>query len=126
MPLSQIAGVIITGIAPLRWLRANKQLDALFTCTGPGRALLIGLAFGFGWTPCVGPIRAVILALAASQAALGQGVAFLALYSLASGSNFQRRTPDQRPSLLGRRAAPFVPAHNPQRAWQCGEIRQEC
>ena len=87
--LSQLAGVIIvafglhlTGLVPLGWLRANKQVDALFTHGGPARAFLIGLAFGFGWTPCVGPILAAILALAASEATLGRGAAFLALYSL--------------------------------------------
>jgi cytochrome c-type biogenesis protein len=87
--LSEVAGVIIivfglhlTRLVPLRWLYANQQLDALFRNKGPWGAFLIGLAFGLGWTPCVGPVLAGILALAASEATLGKGVALLSLYSL--------------------------------------------
>src|SRR5579864_6237112 len=89
--LSQVAGVIIivfglhlTRLMPLKWLYANQQLDALFRNKGPWGAFLIGLAFGFGWTPCVGPVLAAILALAASEATLAKGVALLAT-SLAVG-----------------------------------------
>jgi cytochrome c-type biogenesis protein len=42
----------------------------------------MGFAFGFAWTPCVGPILAGILALAASEATLQKGITFLGLYSL--------------------------------------------
>ena len=87
--LSQVAGVIIivfglhlTRVVPLRWLYANRQLDALFRNKGAWGAFLVGLAFGLGWTPCVGPVLAGILALAASEATLGKGVALLSLYSL--------------------------------------------
>ena len=87
--LSQVAGLIIivfglhlTRLVPLRWLYANRQVDALFRNKGPWGAFLIGLAFGLGWTPCVGPVLAGILALAASEATLGKGVALLSLYSL--------------------------------------------
>jgi len=87
--LSEIAGVVIvafglhlTRIVPLRWLYASQQLAAGVHRAEPWRALLIGFAFGFGWTPCVGPILAAILALAASEATLARGVGLLALYSL--------------------------------------------
>jgi cytochrome c-type biogenesis protein len=87
--LSQVAGAVmvlfglhLTGVVPLRWLYVTQQLDGLFQTKGPWGAFLIGLAFGFGWTPCVGPILATILALAASEATLGKGVALLSLYSL--------------------------------------------
>jgi cytochrome c-type biogenesis protein len=87
--LSQVAGVIIivfglhlTRLVTLKWLHAYKQLDALFGNRGPWGAFLMGAAFGFGWTPCVGPILAAILALAAAEATLGRGVALLSLYSL--------------------------------------------
>ncbi len=49
---------------------------------------LIGLAFAFGWTPCIGPILATILTLAASQESLGYGVALLTTYSLGLGIPF--------------------------------------
>jgi cytochrome c-type biogenesis protein len=87
--LSQVAGIIIivfglhlTRLVPLRWLYANRQLDALFRNKGPWGAFLIGIAFGLGWTPCVGPVLAGILALAASEATLAKGIALLSLYSL--------------------------------------------
>lgn len=51
-------------------------------------AFVIGLAFGFGWTPCIGPILAVILAIAASTDSVGQGTALLAIYSAGLGVPF--------------------------------------
>ena len=47
-----------------------------------GGAFLIGFAFAFGWTPCVGPILAVILGFAAEQDSVFKGIALLAIYSL--------------------------------------------
>ena len=49
---------------------------------------VLGLAFAFGWTPCIGPILATILAIAASQESLASGVALLATYSLGLGIPF--------------------------------------
>ncbi|MDR3498882.1 MAG: cytochrome c biogenesis protein CcdA [Parvibaculum sp.] len=49
---------------------------------------VLGLAFAFGWTPCIGPILATILAIAASQESLHAGVALLATYSLGLGIPF--------------------------------------
>ncbi len=51
-------------------------------------AYLIGLAFAFGWTPCVGPILATVLAVAANEASLGAGVRLLTAYSLGLGIPF--------------------------------------
>ncbi len=48
----------------------------------PWGAFVIGFAFAFGWTPCVGPIFAVILGLAAAQNSVAKGIALLAIYSL--------------------------------------------
>lgn len=49
---------------------------------------IIGLAFAFGWTPCIGPILAAVLTLAASEASLGRGVQLLFVYSLGLGIPF--------------------------------------
>ena len=49
---------------------------------------LIGLAFAFGWTPCVGPILATVLTVAANEASLGTGVKLLTVYSLGLGIPF--------------------------------------
>ena len=51
-------------------------------------AYLIGLAFAFGWTPCVGPILATVLAVAANEGSLGAGVRLLTAYSLGLGVPF--------------------------------------
>jgi cytochrome c-type biogenesis protein len=51
-------------------------------------AFLVGLAFAFGWTPCIGPILAGILAIAASQNTIWQGIHLLAVYSLGLGVPF--------------------------------------
>ncbi len=49
---------------------------------------MIGAAFAFGWTPCIGPILAAILALAAQKGTVGSGVLLLAVYSLGLGLPF--------------------------------------
>jgi cytochrome c-type biogenesis protein len=51
-------------------------------------AYVMGLAFAFGWTPCIGPILAVILAIAASEATVTKGAGLLAVYSLGLGIPF--------------------------------------
>ena len=51
-------------------------------------AYVMGLAFAFGWTPCIGPILAVILAVAASEATVAKGAGLLAVYSLGLGIPF--------------------------------------
>jgi cytochrome c-type biogenesis protein len=50
--------------------------------------LLFGLVFAFGWTPCIGPILAGILAIAGSQQTVFQGIILLAVYSLGLGVPF--------------------------------------
>ncbi|WP_020177279.1 cytochrome c biogenesis CcdA family protein [Methyloferula stellata] len=62
-------------------LEVNKPL-------GLWGAYVLGLAFAFGWTPCIGPILAAILAVAASQETLGKGAGLLAVYSLGLGVPF--------------------------------------
>jgi cytochrome c-type biogenesis protein len=49
---------------------------------------IMGLAFGFGWTPCIGPILAAILAVAASQQTVGKGIVLLVFYSAGLGVPF--------------------------------------
>jgi cytochrome c-type biogenesis protein len=54
----------------------------------PFAAGLLGMAFAFGWTPCIGPVLGGILAVSASSAEVGSGVALLAIYSLGLGVPF--------------------------------------
>jgi len=51
-------------------------------------AYVMGLAFAFGWTPCIGPVLATVLTLAANEASLGAGVRLLFVYSLGLGIPF--------------------------------------
>lgn len=87
--LSIIAGVVIilfglhlTGVFKIKALYADKRLHNVKGGSTPLGAFVIGFAFAFGWTPCVGPILAVILGFAAEQDSVIKGVILLAVYSL--------------------------------------------
>src|SRR5205807_8007039 len=87
--LSKIGGVIIiifglhlTGLVPIKALYADKRLHSLKTNTTAIGAFLVGFAFAFGWTPCIGPILGAILGLAATEDKVGKGVFLLAFFSL--------------------------------------------
>jgi cytochrome c-type biogenesis protein len=86
----RVAGVIIiifglhlTGLVPIKFLYMDKRAHGLARtkATAVG-AFLVGFAFAFGWSPCIGPILATILAFAASQETIVKGVLLLAVYSL--------------------------------------------
>ena len=87
--LAQVAGVVIilfglhlTGIFRIKALYADKRLHNLKGGSTASGSFLIGFAFAFGWTPCVGPILAVILGFAAAQDSVFKGIGLLAVYSL--------------------------------------------
>jgi cytochrome c-type biogenesis protein len=87
--LARVAGVVIvlfglhlTGIFRINALYADKRLHNVKGGSTAGGAFLIGFAFAFGWTPCVGPILAVILGFAAAQDSVTKGIALLAVYSM--------------------------------------------
>lgn len=83
-------GVFMTGLLPLHWLQREWRLmDRLKEeGGGPGAAYLLGVAFAFGWTPCIGPILGAILTVSASTANVSSGLALLAVYSLGLGIPF--------------------------------------
>jgi cytochrome c-type biogenesis protein len=87
--LARVAGIVIiifglhlTGIFRLNALYADKRLHGVRGGSTVWGAFIVGFAFAFGWTPCVGPILAVILGFAASQQSVVAGIALLAIYSL--------------------------------------------
>jgi cytochrome c-type biogenesis protein len=87
--LARIAGAIIivfglhlTGIFKIKWLYTDARLHSVKGGSTPWGAFVIGFAFAFGWTPCVGPILAVILGIAAAQDSILKGILLLAIYSL--------------------------------------------
>ncbi len=87
--LAQVAGVVIilfglhlTGILQIKALLADTRLHSLKGGSTAWGAFVIGFAFAFGWTPCVGPILGVVLGFAAAQDTVFKGVFLLAVYSL--------------------------------------------
>src|SRR5262249_23010611 len=66
------------------WLLREKRVE-MAKPVGLWGAYAMGLAFAFGWTPCIGPILAAILAVAASEQTVAKGAGLLAVYSLGLG-----------------------------------------
>jgi cytochrome c-type biogenesis protein len=93
-PLAIVAGILIIimglhflGVTPIAWLYRQKRVEVAAP-VGLWGAYLMGLAFAFGWTPCIGPILAAILAVAASEQTVSKGASLLAVYSLGLGIPF--------------------------------------
>jgi cytochrome c-type biogenesis protein len=93
--ISKIAGAIIVifgfhmiGIYKIPFLNYEKRFQTDAKPLGYFGALIVGLAFAFGWTPCIGPILAAILAIASQQETIGQGIVLLTTYSLGLGIPF--------------------------------------
>ena len=82
-----IMGLHFLGLTPVALLMREKRLQAAKP-VGLWGAYLMGLAFAFGWTPCIGPILAAILAVAASEDNVARGAGMLAVYSLGLGIPF--------------------------------------
>jgi cytochrome c-type biogenesis protein len=86
--LTVVAGVIIivfglhlTGLLKIPFLYREARLDTGAPRRGAFGAFVLGFAFAFGWTPCIGPILAGILAVAATRDTVFQGMFLLAVYS---------------------------------------------
>lgn len=93
--LSVIAGVIIIvmglhflGVFRIAALYREARVQVDRKPAGPLGAYVIGLAFAFGWTPCVGPVLAAILFIAGSEGSAARGALLLAVYSLGIGIPF--------------------------------------
>jgi cytochrome c-type biogenesis protein len=69
------------GPSMTRWLNRDVHLRSGGTQPGMWSGFLLGFAFAFGWTPCIGPILATVLALAAASDTIARGVLLLAVYS---------------------------------------------
>jgi cytochrome c-type biogenesis protein len=93
--LAKIAGVVIIiaglhflGVIHLPILHREARYHADSRPAGLVGAYVIGLAFAFGWTPCIGPVLGAILAVAAGEDSVRQGVSLLFVYSLGLGIPF--------------------------------------
>ena len=70
------------------WLYQERRFHPRLSRYGPLAAPVAGMAFGFGWTPCIGPVLGSVLAVAATQAHAVQGASLLAVYALGLGVPF--------------------------------------
>ncbi len=93
--LNRIAGAIIIvfglhtmGVLRIEWLYQERRVQTRRKPAGVIGTMLVGIAFAFGWTPCIGPILAGIMAVAGSQETVGEGVQLLAVYSAGLGVPF--------------------------------------
>lgn len=82
-----IMGLHFLGLFRLSLLYREKRSEVAKPA-GPFGAYVMGLAFAFGWTPCIGPILASILMVAGSSETIGRGMALLSIYSLGLGLPF--------------------------------------
>ncbi|WP_209692225.1 cytochrome c biogenesis CcdA family protein [Kribbella aluminosa] len=83
-----VMGLVTAGVLRVPILQRQLRYDLSRIGNGPRAAFPLGAAFAFGWTPCVGPVLAAVLATAASTATLTQGAVLLAAYSLGLGLPF--------------------------------------
>jgi cytochrome c-type biogenesis protein len=93
--LARIAGIIIIimglhflGVFKFAFLNREKRYQHASRPAGLIGAYAVGLAFAFGWTPCIGPVLATILAVAASEESVAKGAGLLAIYSAGLGVPF--------------------------------------
>ncbi len=70
------------------WLYREARFQPEYARFGPFAAPVAGVAFGFGWTPCIGPVLTSVLAVAAADGRAGRGALLLALYSAGLGIPF--------------------------------------
>jgi len=75
-------GVLLLGVIPIPALSREKRYQFQKKPVGYAGTVAVGVAFGAGWVPCIGPILGAILTLAATRANVTEGVALLFVYSL--------------------------------------------
>jgi cytochrome c-type biogenesis protein len=93
--LAKVAGAVIVvfglhflGVIRIPFLNREARLDAGDRGGSAFGAYVLGLAFAFGWTPCIGPILGAILSLAATEASVARGTSLLAAYAVGLGLPF--------------------------------------
>ena len=83
-----IFGIHLTGLYRINFLYQDKRYHGTAKPRGLFGALVLGLAFAFGWSPCIGPMLAAVLGLASERDTVGQGMFLLAVYSAGLGVPF--------------------------------------
>ena len=83
-----LMGLATLGLLRVPWLYREKRFDLSKIRSGPAGAVPLGMAFAFGWTPCIGPVLGAILTVAAGTQTAGKGALLLFVYSLGLGLPF--------------------------------------
>lgn len=83
-----LLGVHVTGLVPITMLLGEKRVTLHRKPAGFIGTFLVGIAFAAGWTPCIGPILAAILMVAATEDSVSHGIILLLIYSLGLGIPF--------------------------------------
>ena len=81
-------GLLVTGLIRVPMLARDYRMHFVDRTYGPVGVVLIGMAFGFGWTPCIGPVLASILLYAGTADTAQEGALLLVVYSLGLGIPF--------------------------------------
>lgn len=81
-------GVFMTGLVRIPWFERDVRFHGSIPGGRPLGAFVLGLAFGFGWTPCIGPVLGGILTVSALSSTAAAGIVLLAVYSLGLGVPF--------------------------------------
>ena len=83
-----VLGLVLVGLAVPRFMQRDVRPFLAKAPRGPAGALVLGVAFAFGWTPCVGPVLGAILTMAAGGGDPAAGALLLFVYSLGLGIPF--------------------------------------
>jgi cytochrome c-type biogenesis protein len=83
-----VMGLALLGFARGPLAREKRLIPQLPAVTGVARPYVVGIAFGAGWSPCVGPLLAAALTIAARSGGVGRGTILLAAYALGIGVPF--------------------------------------
>ena len=83
-----VFGLLMMGLVRWPWLQQDFRVHLDLPGGRPVAAYVLGLAFAFGWTPCIGPILGAILTTSAVSATVAQGTVLLSVYSLGLGLPF--------------------------------------
>ncbi len=83
-----LLGLWLAGIGTPALFQRERRFHPLPSKLGPWAPLVMGMAFAFGWTPCIGPVLGGVLTLSAARATLFSGVVLLVFYSLGLGVPF--------------------------------------
>ncbi len=75
-------GLFQLGVIAPNFLKGNKNFKFKGESGKLGSAFLLGMAFSFGWSPCIGPLLGSVMALVASSKDLGAGIFYLSIYSI--------------------------------------------